>query len=166
MPRAAITTFAAVVTLALSSLTHRAGAEDWGQFRGPNCSGISSSEASLPAKFSDTENVKWRADLEDGIGSVVVAGGRVFTSAISADSKTVSLLAFDANSGKPLWRRQWPAGDLPEIHKTNSHASTTAAADAERCYFYFSTLGMVAVDARTGEDVWRRELPVPYFVFK
>ena len=33
-------------------------------------------------------------------------------------------------------------------------------------YFYFSTLGMLALDAATGDDVWKQELPVPYFVFK
>ena len=40
------------------------------------------------------------------------------------------------------------------------------AADAERVYFYFSTLGLMAFDARTGDKVWHAELPVPYFVFK
>ena len=25
---------------------------------------------------------------------------------------------------------------------------------------------MLTVDAKTGEDVWQKELPVPYFVFK
>jgi len=55
---------------------------------------------------------------------------------------------------------------LAEIHKTNSHAATTPAADSERVYFYFSTLGLKALDARTGKDVWKQDLPVPYFVFK
>ena len=47
-----------------------------------------------------------------------------------------------------------------------SGASTTPAADSERVYFYFGTLGMVALDAQTGKDVWQQELPVPYFIFK
>ena len=52
------------------------------------------------------------------------------------------------------------------MHQTNSHASSTPVADAERVYFYFSSLGLLAVDARTGADVWQRPLPVPFFVFK
>jgi outer membrane protein assembly factor BamB len=81
-------------------------------------------------------------------------------------SQTVTLLAFDASTGQELWRRNWPTGAIAEIHKTNSNASTTPAADSERVYFYFSTLGLVAVDAATGQDVWRQQLPTPYFVFK
>ena len=147
-------------------LAASAAAADWGQFRGPNCGGIADGAGELPTKFSDKENAAWSAPLGDGIGSPVVAAGRVFVSEMLEEDQTVALAAYDLHSGKRLWRRQWPAGDLPEIHKTNSHASTTAAADADRCYFYFSTLGMIAVDAATGEDVWRRELPTPYFVFK
>lgn len=139
--------------------------DDWPQFRGPNCSGISESRAPLPVQFSDEKNVRWSVELGDGIGSPVVASGRVFTSAM-IDDETVALLAFDAATGRRLWERRWPTGDLPEIHQTNSHASTTPAADEERVYFYFSTLGLAAVDAATGDDVWHQKLPEPYFVFK
>jgi outer membrane protein assembly factor BamB len=154
------------LTLGASLLiSSRASGEDWPQFRGPNCTGISHSKSPLPVKFSAEQNVRWSAELGDGIGCPVVAAGRVFTSAM-VDEKTVGLFAFDAKTGKELWKRTWPAGDIPEIHKTNSQAATTPAADAERVYFYFSTLGMLTVDAKTGEDVWKRKLPVPYFVFK
>lgn len=140
-------------------------AEDWPQFRGPNCSGISKSALPLPAEFSSTKNVRWSAKLGDSIGSPVVAAGRAFVSAMTAD-EMVSLIAFDAATGEKLWQRDWPTGPLAEIHKTNSHASTTPAADAERVYFYFSTLGLIAVDATTGRDAWRQPLPTPFFVFK
>ena len=82
------------------------------------------------------------------------------------DEQTVALVAVDAASGERLWRRTWATGKLPEIHKTNSHASTTPAADGERVYFYFSTLGLVALDAQTGKDVWKVKMPAPFFVFK
>lgn len=154
-----------VMSIVVLLSIHTAQAEDWPQFRGPNCSGIASSPHSLPAEFSDTQNVRWKASPGDGIGSPVVAAGRVFTSGM-VDDETVGLFAFDAKTGDQLWKRTWPAGDLPDVHKTNSHASTTPAADADHCYFYFSTLGMVCVDAASGEDVWHRKLPVPYFVFK
>lgn len=140
-------------------------AEDWPQFRGPNCTGISDGSSPLPVEFSDTERVKWTAKLGDGIGSVVVAADRVFTSAM-VDDTTVGLFAFDAGSGDELWKRTWPVGEIGDTHKTNSHASTTPAADAERVYFYFNTLGMLTLDAATGKDVWKKDLPAPYFVFK
>ena len=82
------------------------------------------------------------------------------------DEETVGLFAFDADSGDEIWKRTWPVGDIGDTHKTNSHASTTPAADSDRVYFYFSTLGMITVDAATGKDVWKKDLPEPYFVFK
>ena len=149
----------------LAVCPHPITAEDWPQFRGPNCSGISTSSQALPVKFSSTEKMAWTAKLGDGIGCPVVAAGRVFVSAM-VNKEKIGLYCFDARSGRQLWVRSWPAGSLLDVHETNSHASTTPAADAERVYFYSSTLGMVAVDARTGADVWHQKLPVPYFVFK
>ena len=118
------------------------------QFRGSNCSGISTSSLPLPTTFSDTENVRWSVPLGDGIGSPAVAAGRVFVSAM-VDDQTIALDAFDAASGKQLWQRTWPTGAIAEVHHTNSHASTTPAADAERRYFYSSTLGLLCCDAAT-----------------
>lgn len=147
-----------------TSLTE-AGVEDWPQFRGPNCSGVSDSRQPLPDQFSKTEHVGWTAPLGDGIGSPIAVDGRVFVSAMDGESR-IGLHAFDLETGAPLWHRTWDTGPLPEIHKMNSHASTTPAADGERVYFYFGSLGLIAVDARTGSDVWRQKLPKPFFVFK
>jgi outer membrane protein assembly factor BamB len=151
--------------LTCSAEASTAVADDWPQFRGPNCSGISTTSKPLPIEFSATKNVRWAARIGDGVGSPIVVAGRVFVSAMTAD-ETVSLFAFEAGTGKQLWRRDWPTGPLAEIHKTNSQASATPAADAERVYFYFSTLGLMTVDAVTGRDVWKYELPTPFFVFK
>lgn len=140
-------------------------ADDWPQFRGPNCSGISATTTSLPVEFSPTKNLLWSAEVGNGVGCPVVAAGRTFVSGMVGE-ETIRLSAFDAASGKLLWQRDWATGKLPEVHKTNSHASTTPAADADRVYFYFSTLGLIAVDAKTGNDVWHQKLPPPFFVFK
>lgn len=140
-------------------------AEDWPHFRGPNSTGISSATKPLPVTFSGTENVKWSATLGDGVGGAVVAAGRIFASGMTG-KETVSLFAFDAATGKKLWQRDWPTGTLAPVHETNSQASATPAADAERVYFYFSTLGLLTVDAATGKDVWQYSLPTPFFVMK
>jgi outer membrane protein assembly factor BamB len=160
--------FAAVLVVAIAGWlggVRPVPAADWPQFRGPNCTGMSNDSQPLPTEFSATQNLAWSAELGDGVGGAVVANGKVFVPAMTA-AETISLFAFDAATGKKLWQRDWPTGPLPEIHHTNSHASTTPAADAERVYFYFSTLGMLAVDAQTGADVWRHTLPVPFYVFK
>jgi outer membrane protein assembly factor BamB len=144
-------------------------AEDWPQFRGPNCSGISTSQR-LPVEFSPTKNVLWSASLGDAVSSPVVAAGRVFSTAMVGPKdgpQKFAVLAFDAASGRKLWQREFPTGakPLPLIEKTNSYASATPAADAERVYVYFTRLGLIALDAGTGEQVWRYELPEPFFIF-
>ena len=154
-----------VVLFALAACHAASRADDWPQFRGPNCSGISANSKPLPERFSNTENVRWSASVGEGVGGAVVVAGRVFVSGMTA-KETVSLFGFDTATGQKLWQRDWPTGALPEVHQINSHASSTPAADAERVYFYFSSLGLLAVDARSGEDVWQQPLPVPFFVFK
>ncbi|MBM3802447.1 MAG: serine/threonine protein kinase [Acidimicrobiia bacterium] len=155
----------AVIGVILLACATGLSAEDWPQFRGPNCSGVSLSKKPLPADFAASDAVRWTAEVGDGVGSAVVAAGRVFVSGMTGE-QTVSLFAFDAASGKKLWQRSWPTGRLAWIPQANSHASTTPAADARRVYFYFSTLGLLALDARSGRDVWHQKLPPPFFVFK
>ena len=53
-------------------------ADDWPQWRGPMASGVSA-EQGLPVRWSDTENVAWKAPLRGlGISSPIVFGDRVF----------------------------------------------------------------------------------------
>jgi outer membrane protein assembly factor BamB len=157
--------FAVVAVVVSPWFFEEAAADDWPQFRGPNSTGIAASQKSLPTTFSLEENLKWKVELGDGVGCPSIVAGRAFIGEMTKPDE-VALTAFDAANGKLLWRRTWPTGELPEVHMTNSQASTTPAADDERVYFYFSTLGMICVDAATGEDRWKVELPVPYYVFK
>ena len=152
-------------TVLLVFCGHFALADDWPQFRGPNCTGISDSTLPLPVEFSAQKNVAWTAHVGDGVGSPTVVDGRVYVTGMVGGT-TVALFAFDARNGKPIWQREWPTGRMADIHESNSHASTTPAADDHRVYFYFSTLGLMALDADTGEDVWRQKLPTPFFAFQ
>ena len=151
--------------LGMSLAASPMSAADWPQFRGPNCTGIAPGSEPLPVTFSPTENLRWSAQIGDGIGGAVIVAGRAFVAGMTAH-ETISLFAFDAKTGKRLWQRDWQTGPLAEIHQTNSHASTTPAADDQRVYFYFSTLGLLAVDAESGKDAWQQKLDTPFFVFK
>ena len=137
--------------------------EDWAQFRGPNASGVSTSEKPLPESFSPTENLRWSAKLGDSIGSPIVVGGRVFTTAMTGEQK-FGVFAFDAATGKEQWKREFDTGKLPRITPPNSHASSTPASDGKRVYVHFSTLGMLALDAATGELAWQTKLPLPAYL--
>lgn len=159
-----------IVGLLLAAGTQCVWADDWPQFRGPNCTGISTSKQPLPLEFSATKNVRWAAELGDGIGSPVVAAGRVFSTALvgkKPGEEKLRVFAFDAGTGKELWRRDIPAGPkaLTPIHEVNSYASATPAADAERVYVYFARTGLTAFDAKSGGQVWHFAIPEPFFIF-
>src|SRR5262245_65903310 len=62
----------------LSAFVVRLDAQNWPQWRGPAASGVSS-EARLPERWSDTENVAWKAKLRGlGISSPIVWSDLVF----------------------------------------------------------------------------------------
>jgi outer membrane protein assembly factor BamB len=140
-----------------------AAAGDWPQFRGVNGSGVYSGTEPLPTEFSHESKVLWQAELGDGIASPVIVGGRVFNTALVGEDAFV-VYCHEAATGKELWRRELPAGDLPRITPPNSHASSTPAADAERVYVYLSTHGILAFDAASGDEVWRHPLPMPAYL--
>lgn len=153
----------AFLSVAATLLATAAVRGEWTQFRGPNASGLADSSASLPTKFSASENVRWSIPLGDGIASPIVAGGRVFVTEMTAADQ-FAVVALDRTTGEVLWRRPYETGALPPITAPNSHASSTPATDGERVYAYFSTLGLVALDAASGEEVWRVELPRPAYL--
>ena len=55
--------FALGVCLSWIVLSSVAWADDWTRFRGPNGAGVSQ-DAGVPVTWSDTENLKWKADVD------------------------------------------------------------------------------------------------------
>ena len=149
--------------VAMTCLPTAADAEDWAQFRGPNATGVSVDSKNLPVKFSSEENVKWSAEPGRGIASPVIAAGRVFTTSTTADKK-LAVIAYDEGTGDKLWQTEYPAGALPEITPPNEPASATPATDGDRVYAYFSTVGLVALDARNGTEIWKHEIAMPHYL--
>ena len=143
--------------------TASAHGENWAQFRGPNASGVSTESDNLPVEFSHQQNVAWSIELGLGIASPVIHGDRVFATTMT-DEHTFAVLAFDAVTGKHLWRKEFETGPLQQITPPNEHASSTPVTDGEHVYVYFTTLGMIALDAGDGKLVWRHELPKPFYL--
>jgi outer membrane protein assembly factor BamB len=150
--------------LALTLLTSFAGAENWPNWRGPNQDG-SSSETSLPSKFSPQEGVKWAADLPGIAASVpVIWGDNIFiTSPIVAEKKLVGL-CYDKQSGKEKWRTTISEGDEVQWDDKSNLASPSAATDGDRVYFLFANAIAAACDF-SGKIIWKRDFTETHGAF-
>ncbi len=81
-----------------------ASAADWPEWRGPTHNGMASGDA--PLKWSDSQNIKWRAAIPGrGLSSPIVWGDKVFlTTAIP--TTTASEEEFRGSGGPPSGRRR------------------------------------------------------------
>ena len=78
-----------------------AKAENWSQFRGPNGSGVVDS-AKPPTVFGPEENVRWKSAVPAGVSSPIVWEDRIFLT--GTVDETLVMVAYDADSGRELWR--------------------------------------------------------------
>jgi outer membrane protein assembly factor BamB len=134
---------------------------DWGRFRGPNGTGLSSTTG-LPAVVDENTTV-WKTSLGKGWSSPVLWGGMVVVTAETADNKR-AVIALATKDGSELWRHEETF--VPHnIHKTyNTFASSSAFIDAERIYINWSTgttIQALALD-HSGKVVWKNEHVADY----
>ena len=135
-------------------------AADWPEFRGPGAMGHSAAR-NVPVRWSATENVAWKTEVEgEGWSSPVLQGGRIYlTSAVPREAGGLGLAVFciDAASGKVRWRTNvfetTSAG--PAIHSKNGHASPTPIATPGRLFVHFGHHGTAALDL-DGRVAWRQ----------
>ncbi len=154
---------------AVAILNPSANGEDWSRFRGPNGSGVSTDKESLPTEWSETKNLKWKAELPGpGNSCPIVVGDKVFVTCWSgyADGSQGGsleqlkrhLVCIDRKTGKKLWDKTVDAV-LPEdnfrgMFAENGYATHTPASDGERVYVFFGKSGVHAYDMN-GKHLWK-----------
>lgn len=137
-------------------------AADWAGFRGSDGRGISG-EKGLPTEWTDKTNVAWKADVPgDGWSSPVVVGNRVYVTTATDKGASGRVLAFAADTGKPLWDKEACKVSVKNAHKRNSQATPTPAADADRVYVAFGDGTVAALKADSGEVAWTNT-EFPYY---
>lgn len=173
------------LALAMSSLAVGEDfANNWHQWRGPEATGVSRT-ASPPLTWSETDNVKWKVDVEgQGGSSPIVWGDKIFlltavnTNEVDAsktppDEQTHKnvfgikypntfyeyvVLCLDRRSGKQLWRKVATKAVPHEgHHNDNDYASSSPTTDGERVYVWFGSAGFYCYSL-DGELLWERDL--------
>ena len=172
--------------LFISSLTTAGSAANWPQWRGPDGSGIST-EKNLPATWTPTTNIKWKAAIPGrGHSSPIVWGNRIFvTTAVEGDvvpgAKAVThmagdkeflhpdsvgadrkhqfkVIALNRESGKIVWEAlAWEGTPYDNRHRKSSYAASTPATDGKMVYAFFGTEGLYAYDFN-GKLAWKAQL--------
>lgn len=130
----------AIVLILTGSLAANLSGQQWPQWRGPLASGVSP-EQGLPVRWSDSENVAWRAPLRGlGVSSPIVWGERVFVTSQAGIG--------NARSGPRLVQ----GGDPLEVGERPLGAG--AVRDGGQVSFLVS-----AFDRASGRPLWEFELP-------
>jgi outer membrane protein assembly factor BamB len=175
-----------IVLVVLISVAAVTPAANWPQWRGPDGSGIST-EKHLPATWTPTTNIKWKAAIPGrGHSSPIVWGNRIFVTtavegdvvpgakavkhmagdkeflhpdSIGADHKhTFKVIALNRDSGKILWEATaWEGTPYDNRHRKSSYAASTPATDGKMVYAFFGTEGLYAYDFN-GKLAWKAQL--------
>ena len=146
---------ASLACIFASGLAH--ASENWPRFRGPNGGG--GSESSIPAVW-EKSSYRWQLPLkENGHGSPVVWGNRVFLNSSADKGQTRKVLCIDAEKGKVNWTRSYPS-KTHKTHRYNSFASSTPALDDKNVYSVWGHSTELKVSAHTheGKLLWEKDL--------
>jgi outer membrane protein assembly factor BamB len=134
-------------------------AGQWPHWRGPFYNGTAL-EGSLPAKWSQTENVTWVTDLKGASGSSpIIWKDRVFLSGVDPDRNRLLALCFARATGDLLWQQDIAEGISQDSRSTRAEASPVT--DGQRVVFSYATGDLVCFDL-AGDKKWARNLHKDY----
>ena len=161
----------AVVVLPVLVATAVAQAPEWPGFRGPHRDGTAPG-AKPPLKWSDSDNLTWKAELPGpGASSPIVVGDRIYVTCYSGygvgddfgEPKMLMrhLVCVRRSDGKILVDREVPGPRNKDARgvQLNEHgfASPTPVTDGKVIYAYFGNTGVVAFDLE-GQVLWESSL--------
>src|SRR5262245_27189406 len=141
------------VLILLACAPAAARADDWPQWLGPKRDGGTSE---VVAAWKEAPRALWRQPVGHGFSSPVVAGGKVFAHARIPDKDEEEVVAFDAATGKPLWRDVYPRG--PYTSAVGVGPRSTPALAGGRVYTYGITGIVSCYEADTGKRLWQVDL--------
>ena len=130
-----------------------AKADDWPQWRGPERNGISKETGWLSQWPAEGLKKMWEVNVGVGYSTMSVSQGRVYTMGNVEDTDRVS--CFDAESGKPLWKHEYPclAKDPNGYHGTRC----TPTVDGNRVYTLSRHGNFFCLDAESGKVIWSKD---------
>lgn len=153
--------FAVAAAFAMAAPAAGAG-ENWPAWRGPNSDGKVPDE-NPPLKWDKETAVLWKVKVPGrGHSSPTVVGDRVYLATGDDEKQSQTVLAFDRQSGKPVWEKTLFSGFEKDarLHKRNTLATSSIACDGERVLALFMNDAAVHLCALSldGEVLWQKKV--------
>ncbi len=177
--------FTASLAIFTAWLQAAADPGQWPKWRGPDDNGIARGDA--PLRWSDGENIKWKAPIAGrGHSSPVIWGDKIFlTTAVPTGPAAApaapetqrrggppgnsgpqaehrfEVVSLDRKTGKVLWQRTAKTATPHEgFHRMyGSFASNSPVTDGKRVYAFFGSRGIYCYDL-DGKLIWEKDLDV------
>jgi outer membrane protein assembly factor BamB len=177
--------FGMLFVLAVAGSVRAQSDAHWPQWRGPFFNGMARGDA--PTVWSDTKNIKWKAEIPGrGFSTPVIWGDKIFlTTAIPTGKPAEApqaapaegrragggsgplvehkfeVLCLDRKTGKILWQRTAKLATPHEgYHRAyGSFASNSPVTDGKYVYAFFGSRGLFAYDFN-GKPIWEKDFGV------
>jgi outer membrane protein assembly factor BamB len=129
-------------------------AADWPKWRGPNGDAISAEKDWDPLAVNDQNKLLWKAEVETGFSTIVVAEGKAVTMGNTKDTDIIA--CFDAQTGAVLWKKEYAEPLDANRHEGGPHATPTIVEG--KVYTISKTGKVFCLDLADGKVVWQKEL--------
>lgn len=135
-------------------------ADDWPQWGGPE-GDIVWRESGIVDKLPTDGLLPrvWSAPVAEGYSGPAVADGRVYLTDRMAKARTERVLCFDAESGKELWKLEYPS------RYTVSYPAgprATPVIDGDRVYTIGAVGQMYCLNTASGAEIWKKDFQTDF----
>ncbi len=127
-----------------------ATAGDWPQWLGPNRDGVTPEKV---APWKETPKFVWRMSVGEGHSSPVVVGDRVFLHTKVKDKDEEEITAYEAKTGKELWKYSYPRSAFKSVFGVGPRA-TPAVSDG-KLYALGVTGILSCLETDKGKMLWQ-----------
>jgi outer membrane protein assembly factor BamB len=129
-------------------------AGDWPQILGPNRNGIAEEESLADTWPAGGPKSLWSHEVGDGFAGVAVADGKAVVFHRVGGVERVEVL--DALTGKPIWKKDYPATFQPAFVEDNGPRATPVI-HKDRIYTYGAMGQLRCFELAKGNLVWERD---------
>ena len=133
---------------------------DWGQFLGPDQTGVSRETGLLKAWPAEGPPPLWTAKYGESYAAPVVVGDALVAFYRSKDEEVVERL--DATSGKSVWKFAYPTTYVDRFGYNGGPRASAAIVDG-KVYALGAECRLHCLERETGKVAWTRALHAEYF---